>query len=221
MATPLNLPVGGEKREPQVAIVPLDQIQVEDVGLGAANVDAWLQDISGGVVTLERIKTVAGGLPVVGNIMALVDALNDIVRLATSDERDPLDWVSLGINLIGMVPIPPGMAAARMSLRPMLFLVRQEMRQAGKVVLGDALIEILIGHLNATIVGTLDDFVTQAHGKLPGILEDAGKLGEGVLFEIAAGLEMLVKPDLNAKADLREAEQLVHAAGDLWAYDPQ
>ncbi len=221
MAPPLNLPVGGEKREPQVAIVPLDQIQVEDVSLGAANVDAWLQDISGGVLTLERIKTVAGGLPVVGNIMALVDALNDIVRLATSDERDPLDWVSLGINLIGMVPIPPGMAAARMSLRPMLFLVRQEMRQAGKVVLGDALIEILIGHLNATIVGTLDDFVTQAQGKLPGILEDAGKLGEGVLFEIAAGLEKLVKPDLNAKADLLEAERLVHAAGDLWAYDPQ
>ncbi|MGA9220473.1 MAG: DUF6531 domain-containing protein, partial [Pseudomonas graminis] len=221
MASPLNPPVGGEQRETQVAIVPLDLIQVEDVGLGAASFDAWLQEISGGFVTLERIKTVAGGLPVVGNIMALVDALNDIVRLATSDERDPLDWVSLGINLIGMIPIPPGMAAARMSLRPMLFLVRQEMRQAGKMVLGDALIEVLIGHLNATIVGTLDDFVSQAQGKLPGILEDAGKLGEGVLFQIADGLEKLVNPELNAKADLLEAEQLVHAAGDLWAYDPK
>jgi RHS repeat-associated protein len=221
LATPLNLPVGGEKREPQVAIVPLDLIQLEDVGAGAANVDAWLRDISGGVVSLERIKSAAGFLPVVGNIMALVDALNDIVRLATSEKRDPLDWVSLGINLIGMVPIPPGMAAARMTLRPMLFLVRQEMRQAGKMVLGDALIEILIGHLNATIVGTLDDFVTQAQAKLPGILEDAGKLGEGVLLQIAAGLESLVDPKLNAKADLLEAGQLVHAAGDLWAYDPQ
>jgi hypothetical protein len=74
----------------------------------------------------------------------------------------------------------------------MLFLVRQEMRRSGKTVFGDALIEILIGHLNANIVGTLDDFVTQAQGKLPGILEDAGKLGERVLFEIAAGLEKLV-----------------------------
>ncbi|WP_456291887.1 RHS repeat-associated core domain-containing protein [Pseudomonas sp. AK106] len=221
MAPPLNPPVGGEKREPQVAVVPLDLIQVEDVGLGAANFDAWLQEISGGVVTLERIKTFAGGLPVVGNIMALVDALNDIARLATSEKRDPLDWVSLGINLIGMIPIPPGMAAARMTLRPMLFLVRQEMRQAGKMVLGDALIEILIGHLNATIVGTLDDFVSQAQGKLPGILEDAGALGEGVLFQIADGLESLVDPKLNAKADLLEAEQRVHATGDLWAYDPK
>ncbi|RZI67253.1 MAG: RHS repeat protein, partial [Pseudomonas sp.] len=209
------------ERDAQVAIVPLDLIQLEDVGAGAANVDAWLQEISGGVVSLERIKSAAGFLPVVGNVMALVDALNDIVRLATSEKRDPLDWVSLGINLIGVLPTPPTMAAARMSLRPTLFLVRQEMRQAGKLVLGDSLIEVLIGHLNADIVGTLDDFVTQAQGKLPGILEDAGKLGEGVLLEIAAGLEKLVNPGLNAKADLLEAEQLVQAAGDLWAYDPQ
>ncbi len=209
------------ERDAQVAIVPLDLILLEDVGAGAANVDAWLQEISGGVVSLERIKSAAGFLPVVGNVMALVDALNDIVRLATSEKRDPLDWVSLGINLIGVLPTPPTMAAARMSLRPTLFLVRQEMRQAGKLMLGDSLIEVLIGHLNADIVGTLDDFVTQAQGKLPGILEDAGKLGEGVLLEIAAGLEKLVNPKLNAKGDLLEAEQLVQAAGDLWAYDPQ
>jgi hypothetical protein len=64
--------VGLADVQPQVAIVPLDQIQLEDVGLGAANVDAWLQEISGGVVTLERIKTAAGALPVVGNIMACI-----------------------------------------------------------------------------------------------------------------------------------------------------
>ncbi len=221
MASPLNLPVGGEKREPQVAIVPLDLIQLEDVGIGAANVDGWLREISGGVVSLERIKSAAGFLPVVGNIMALVDVLNDIATLSKSPERDLLDWVSLGINLIGMMPFPPTMAAARMSLRPMLFLVRQEMRRSGKTVLGDALVEILIGHLNAEIVGTLDDFVTQAQAKLPGILEDAGKLGEGVLLEIAAGLEKLVNPELNAKADLLEAEKLVQAAGEQWAYDPK
>ena len=139
MATPAPQPATGETRPPQVAIVPLDQIQLEDVGLGAANVDAWLQEISGGIVTLDRIKTVAGALPVVGNTMALVDALNDIVRLSSSEQRDPLDWVSLGINLIGVLPFPPTMAAARMTLRPTLFLVRQEMRQAGKLVLGDGL----------------------------------------------------------------------------------
>ncbi|MDC6383520.1 DUF6531 domain-containing protein, partial [Pseudomonas graminis] len=153
--------------------------------------------------------------------MALVDALNDIVRLATSEKRDPLDWVSLGINLIGVLPTPPTMAAARMSLRPTLFLVRQEMRQAGKLVLGDALIEVLIGHLNADIVGTLDDFVTQAQAKLPGILEDAGKLGEGVLNEIAKGLESVVNGDLDAKGTLLEAVQLISDGRKQWDYDPK
>ncbi|WP_244160367.1 RHS repeat-associated core domain-containing protein [Pseudomonas graminis] len=228
MATPLNLPVGGEKREPQVAIVPLDQIQLEDVGAGAANVDAWLQEISGGVVTLERIKSAAGFLPVVGNVMALVDALNDIATLSKSPERELLDWVSLGINLIGMMPIPPTMAAARMSLRPMLFLVRQEMRRSGKVVLGDALIEILIGHLNATIVGTLDDFVRQAQGKLPGILDGAVALGESVFIEIADGLEKVAKVahgarkvvgKLDAESNLNEAVHLISVSRDQWAYD--
>jgi RHS repeat-associated protein len=220
LATPAPQPATGETRPSQVAIVPLDQIQLEDVGLGAANVDAWLQEISGGVVTLDRIKTVAGALPVVGNIMALVDALNDIVRLSSSEKRDLLDWVSLGINLIGVLPFPPTMAAARMTLRPTLFLVRQEMRQAGKLVLGDGLVEVLIGHLNADIVGTLDDFVAQAQARLAGILDDAGKLGEEMLCQIAQGLETLVNADFDAQANLLEAEQLVQAAGDQWAYDP-
>ena len=122
--------VPAKQREPQVAVAPLNTIAVEDVGRGAAKVDAWLQSTSGGVVTLDRIKNVAGALPVVGNIMALVDALGDIITLAESEEPDLLDWVSLGINLIGVLPLPPTMAAARMTLRPTLFLVRQELRNS-------------------------------------------------------------------------------------------
>src|SRR5471030_1519996 len=104
-----------KKREPQVAVVPLNLIKVGDVGCSAAQFDAWLQSTSGGVVTLDRIKNVAGALPVVGNIMALVDALNDIVTLSNAEKRDLLAWASLGINLIGVLPLPPAMAAARMT----------------------------------------------------------------------------------------------------------
>jgi len=46
---------------------------------------------------------------------------DDIVTLTKSKQRELLDWVSLGINLIGVLPAPPTMAAARMSLRPTLF----------------------------------------------------------------------------------------------------
>lgn len=178
MATEVTV---AEKRGPQVAIVPLNAIDVKDVASGAAVFDAWLQEVSGGVVTLERIQNVAGALPVVGNIMALVDALGDVVTLSKAEKRDLLLWASLAINLIGVLPMPPTMAAARMTLRPTLLLVRQEMRSTTKLMLGASVIEILVGNLNASIVGSLDDFVDQAKAKLPEILAEAGKLGEDVL----------------------------------------
>ncbi|MGC3932874.1 RHS repeat-associated core domain-containing protein [Pseudomonas atacamensis] len=210
-----------KKREPQVAVVPLNTLDVQDVGRGAARFDAWLRSISGDVVTLDRIKGVAGSLPVVGNIMALVDALGDIVTLSKSKQRELLDWVSLGINLIGVLPAPPTMAAARMSLRPTLFLVRQELRNSAKMLLGDSMIEVLVGHLNATIVGTIDDFVKQAQGKLSGILADAGNLGASAVDEIAKGLEAVVNGKLDAKGDARAAGQKITAAGNQLLSDPK
>ncbi|QJI41764.1 RHS repeat protein [Pseudomonas sp. ADAK2] len=208
------------KREPQVAIVPLSAIDVQDVASSAAVFDAWLQSASGGVVTLDRIKNVAGALPVVGNIMALVDALGDIVTLSNAQKRDLLAWASLGINLIGVLPLPPAMAAARMTLRPTLFLVRQEMKASTKALLGSSVVEILIGHLNDSIIGTLDDFVEQAKGKLPGILADAGKLGEDVINEIAKGLDAVANGKLDAKGDAQAAGQKISAAGDQLLNDP-
>ncbi|WP_347904711.1 RHS repeat-associated core domain-containing protein [Pseudomonas purpurea] len=196
-----------KKREPQIAIVPLNAIDIQDVGTGAAYFDTWLRSISGDVVTLDRIKNVAGSLPVLGNIMALVDALGDIVTLSTSQKRELLGWASLAINLIGVLPLPPAMAAARMTLRPTLHLIRQELKATGKTLIGASLIEILVGHLNASIVGTLDDFVSQAKNKLPGILADAGKLGEDVINEIAKGLETLVNGQSDTKGALQKSEQ--------------
>ncbi|WP_259740100.1 RHS repeat-associated core domain-containing protein [Pseudomonas brassicacearum] len=208
------------KREPQIAIVPLNAIDIQDVASSAATFDAWLQSASGGVVTLDRIKNVAGALPVVGNIMALVDALGDIVTLSNAQKRDLLAWASLGINLIGVLPLPPAMAAARMTLRPTLFLVRQEMKATSKMLLSASVIEVLVGHLNASIIGTLDDFVEQAKGKLPGILADAGKLGEDVINEIAKGLDTLANGKLDAKGDAQAAGQKISAAGDQLLNDP-
>ncbi|PYC25582.1 type IV secretion protein Rhs [Pseudomonas jessenii] len=212
--------VAAVKREPQVAIVPLNAIDVQDVASSAATFDAWLQSASGGVVTLDRIKNVAGALPVVGNIMALVDALGDIVTLSNAKQRDLLAWASLGINLIGVLPLPPSMAAARMTLRPTLFLVRQEMKASSKALLSTSVIEVLVGHLNESIIGTLDDFVEQAKGKLPGILADAGKLGEDVINEIAKGLDTVANGKLDAKGDAQAAGQQISAAGDQLLNDP-
>ncbi|WP_322037869.1 hypothetical protein, partial [Burkholderia cepacia] len=88
--------------------------------------------------------------------------------------------------------------AARMSLRPTLFLVRQELKLNGKSLLGDALVNVLVAHLNASIVGEIDKFAKEAQGKLNGILKDAGEWGEKAIVDIAGGLEALAKGKLNA-----------------------
>ncbi|WP_256212928.1 DUF6531 domain-containing protein, partial [Pseudomonas sp. TAD18] len=193
-------------REPQIAIVPLDEIQIEDVGRDVSAIDAWLQDASGGVVTLDRIQNVAGLIPVVGNAMALADAISDIVTLVRTEGKELLDWVSLGINLVCIIPFP-GSTVARMSLRPILFLVRRELANVGKMLLGDALIEIVVGHLNATIVGKLEHFLTTAQSQLPGLLEQAGQLGEAFVLDLAKGMRALVDGDMDVKGRLVSAQK--------------
>ncbi|AKJ28503.1 RHS repeat-associated core domain-containing protein [Caldimonas brevitalea] len=172
MSEPKQTPAA--EREPQIAVVPLSAIAQEDVGAGAAAFDKWLRKISHDYVTLERLSTVAGGLPVIGNIMALIDAVMDVVRVvekyAKKEAAHFLDWVSLGINLIGVIPVPLGMSAARMSLRPALHLVRQQLAR-GTQNLGEALVAVLVTHLNARIAGEIETFVDKAMGQLPGILE--------------------------------------------------
>ncbi|MDZ4021612.1 RHS repeat-associated core domain-containing protein [Pseudomonas sichuanensis] len=173
----------------QVAITPLAEIQAEDVGRGAAVFDTWLREVSAGHATLERLKAVAGNVPVAGNSIALIEALGAIATLARSKVPDPLDCATFALNLIGLVTSPASEAPARMSLRPMLLFVRQE----GKQVLDDAAVELLAGHLNADIVGSLDNFVSQAAGKLKGILAEAATLGERIILDIASGLATLAE----------------------------
>ncbi|WP_159065869.1 hypothetical protein, partial [Acinetobacter baumannii] len=140
-------------------------------------------------VTLERLSTVAGSLPVIGNMMALIDAIMDIVEIIQkglakgAKEIDFLLWVSLGINLIGVIPVPPAMSAARMSLRPALHLVRQKLA-LGVKDLGTALVEVLIVHLNARLAGEIETFVDSAMGKLAGILDDCANTADGIADDL-------------------------------------
>jgi len=177
------------ERAPEVAVAPLNTIDQQDIGAGAAAFDKWLRKISHDYVTLERLSTVAGSLPVIGNIMALIDAIMDIVEIIQkglakgAKEIDFLLWVSLGINLIGVVPVPPAMSAARMSLRPALHLVRQKLA-LGVKDLGSALVEVLILHLNARLAGEIETFVDSAMGKLAGILDNCANTADGIADDL-------------------------------------
>jgi RHS repeat-associated protein len=187
MTEPTQAPSKPAERVPEVAVAPLNTIDQQDIGAAAAAFDKWLRKISYDYVTLERLSTVAGSLPVIGNIMALIDAIMDIVgvirKYIAKKEIDFLEWVSLGINLIGVVPVPPAMSAARMSLRPALHLVRQKLA-LGVKDLGAALIEVLIVHLNARLAGEIETFIDGAMSKLSGILDDCAHLADGIADDL-------------------------------------
>ncbi|MFN3792121.1 RHS repeat-associated core domain-containing protein [Massilia sp.] len=195
MTEPTQAPSKPAERAPEVAVAPLNTIDQQDIGAAAAAFDKWLRKISHDYVTLERLSTVAGSLPVIGNIMALIDAVMDIVAIIQkglakgAKEIDFLLWVSLGINLIGIAPGAGN--AARMSLRPALHLVRQKLRSGAKD-LGSALVEVLVVHLNARLAGEIDTFVDSAMGKLAGILDDCANTADGIADDLVKTLKRCI-----------------------------
>ena len=213
MTEPTQSPSKSAERTPEVAVAPLNTIAREDIGAGAAAFDKWLRKISGDYVTLERLTTVAGSLPVLGNIMALIDAIMDLIGIIEKyiakkeKEVDLLQWVSLGINLIGVVP---AMSAARMSLRPALHLVRQKLA-TGIKDLGPALIEVLVVHLNATLAGEIEKFVDGAMNRLAGMLDECAKLADEIADDLIKILNRCIgKEPMFAVASAAEVESKLH-----------
>ncbi|MDR3322915.1 MAG: DUF6531 domain-containing protein, partial [Zoogloeaceae bacterium] len=224
-------PAGGNgasvsQRPPQPAIAPLNTIAVEDMAAGAAKVDKWLREISNNYITLERVKSVLGALPIIGNIIAAIDVLCTIIVLVKNEVKSVfekvMDWLTLGINLIGVIPIPPTMAAARMSLRPTLALVRQRLKYVGMDTLNDTIVELVVGHLNESIVGSIEKFVADAQAKLASIMAECGVFANKLATQMAAGLEKLAKAELfNAEENRKAAEAALQRASKRSWYDPR
>lgn len=213
MTESTKAPAKPVERVPEVAVAPLDTMDRQDVGAGAAAFDKWLRKISHDYVTLERLSTVAGSLPVIGNIMALIDAVMDVVTLVQKSinkkEIEFLEWVSLGINLIGVVPVPT-MSAARMSLRPALHLVRQKLRSGVKDI-GAALVEVLVMHLNATLAGEIEKFIDSAMGNLAGVLHECANSADDIVDDLIKILHRCIgKEALFELASPAEVEDKLH-----------
>ncbi|MNX84309.1 hypothetical protein D3C86_1161020 [compost metagenome] len=150
--------------------------------------DQWLRSISDGYVNLERIRTVAGALPVIGNIMSLVDALCDIIAIITKKASNEVEaffnWVSLAINLIGIVPGAGG--PVRMGLRPLMQVLRQKLKTSTHDI-GVTVLVLLQEHVNSQVKGELEKFVTTAQDELNGLLAKAGILGRGITASWSEG----------------------------------
>lgn len=191
-----------KERARQTAVAPLNTIGLEDIGAGKAKIDAWLRWLTKDYVSLDTLLNVAGSIPVIGNIMALIDAVWDVIDMITKKlYTDVLQWVSLALNLLGVIPLPPGTNAARMSLRPMLHLLRQELAKTAENVISAVFIDVITRHLNDTIAGSLDKFVEEAEGYLDDFLQKcaskAEEIADGVIgaLQIALGDKQLFAID--------------------------
>ncbi|WP_333998851.1 RHS repeat-associated core domain-containing protein [Burkholderia cepacia] len=206
-----QLPPGAEKEQ---AVTWLSDVSPKDVAQGGNRFDAWLRKISGNHVTFEDVKTVAGAVPIVGNIMAAIDALGDIAEIIQKRGGKVLDYLSLAINLIGIIPIPPTLAPFRMSARPLLALVRNQLLIT-RSNLGAALISVLITHINATCATEIEDFLNKLKEGLVKLLDGCASKAEELMGAIATGMDKALHGQLfDNSGNLKRAEQLAKKMRD-------
>ncbi len=213
-----------------VFVSPLYKLHPADVQTGIDVFDKWLIDISGGWINVERLKDVAAGTPLIGNIFAAVDALLDIKAMIEHRDKSPelFDWLNLALDLIGVVPLPPVTAELRMGARPVLKLLRQEIERSGRaaaestaLVVRDAVISAIAGDIYSRYAGEIDTFIKVIRQGLSQLLQQCaqfiGTLLEGIadLFAVVAG-----NKTLNTEGNLHAAD--LHAAqikSGLASYD--
>ncbi|MGN4224437.1 Rhs family protein, partial [Burkholderia gladioli] len=91
-----------------VFVSPLSDFHPADIDANLKDLDKWLVEISGGVLTLDRLETIARNTPVLANLFSAVDLISDIRAMIDHGNRpiDLFDWLNLGLDLIGIIPIP-------------------------------------------------------------------------------------------------------------------
>jgi RHS repeat-associated protein len=187
-------PAAASQDRSERALAPLNTFDKQDIATGAALFDKWLREVTDGYITLERVQTVAGSLPVLGNILALVDVLGDLVAIYEKGDKAGFDdWFALGTDLIGIIPGVGG--PARMALRPALHALKKELPKivanGAKGQISDALVEVLLKHVNDSMVGEIETFATTAQTKLAGFVDDAAKILDALIDGLIEILNLL------------------------------
>ncbi|KAG8150172.1 RHS repeat-associated core domain-containing protein [Burkholderia catarinensis] len=185
-----------------VFVSPIMKITEADVQAGIDVFDKWLIKVSGGAVNVSRLKMVAENVPVLANIFAAVDAVLDIKEMIERGSKaiGMFDWVNLGLDLIGVVPLPPATAELRLGARPVLKLIRQEIVKSGKAV-GEAALQVLRDSVVAAIVANVQE-------RYAGEIEKFLKVMRDGLKEVLDHCAKFIGDLMKAIADL-----FAHAAG--------
>lgn len=211
----MNSPTPASDIQPEpsldVAILPRQTIGLLELGQEAAQFDSWLRTISQQRITLDSFQHYVKSPAVMGNIMAALDVLINVATLSNKrSARQRQDFVALGINVIGLLSGNADESLACMVLRPMLFIGRQALSQGDPTGLDDGTLEVLKGHLNASIRGELDAYLDDAHQRLPALLQDAATLGKAIVLALADGLESAAKAGAVPNLPLEVTSQLYY-----------
>ncbi|MBI0328965.1 RHS repeat-associated core domain-containing protein [Burkholderia plantarii] len=208
----MNSPAPLQPKPTAVYIGPLDGFYKVDIDANLRDLDHWLRSISHDLITVERLKSVAENTPILANIFAAVDVISDIRAMINHGDRplDLFDWLNLGLDLIGVIPVPAGTAEVRMGARPLLKLVREEVAKNGRAVgetvfnmIRDGVISAMLSHLQARYAGEIEKFIAILRSTLAQMLGAAadyiGKLMNGLadLFEHAGGKHVDTSKDRN------------------------
>ena len=207
----------------EYAIEPLEQINASEVAEGFSPFDKWLRENTDGIVTLDRLKTVGNAIPGVSNLIAFSDVVYDIIEIndlkQAGKEVSFISWVNLGVDAIGVIPMP-GTGPARVALRAPLQLAKQKLKQGVKDLAEDFLIAIA-GHLANAIKGELEEFIKTAQSQLRDMLEECGKFAEKLANALADALLSALDGHLfNPNTSVRSANVALKAADRTSWWNP-
>ncbi|MCA8272887.1 hypothetical protein LGN17_10210 [Burkholderia sp. AU30280] len=153
--------------------------------------NAWLISVTNGYVNVDRLATVASMIPVLNNLMALADALTGIVSIIRKRGGELLDYLGLAINLIGVIPFPPVLAPMRLTARPLLALIRNQLL-IHKRDIGAAIVSIVVTHVQASFSTEVEDFLTKLQAVVNDLIDHCAAKAQEIFTGLADGIDAVV-----------------------------
>ncbi|WP_127491313.1 RHS repeat-associated core domain-containing protein [Acinetobacter calcoaceticus] len=212
-------------------VAPLNTFSPKDLTAKKAEVDKWFKEYTNGVVTVDRLETICRSVPVLGSAFAVGDIIIDIISMLNKggiDKVEIFDWLNLGIDVIGLVPMGPVGPSVRGAARPALFYVKnesekiikaqakklgkktltsQEVKKALSAGFKDSASVFLTTIIAENVAGTLENFAKKGQSLLNQILKEVGNWIVLLTKTIDDGFKKLVSGSLNGLPNLKRAGQ--------------
>ncbi|EJB8538018.1 RHS repeat protein, partial [Acinetobacter baumannii] len=211
-------------------VAPLNTFSPKDLTTKKAEVDKWFREYTDGIVTVDRLETICRNVPVLGSAFAVGDIIIDIISMINKgiDKVEIFDWLNLGIDVIGLAPIPSISLGIRGVARPALFYVKneseqiikaqakklgkqtltsQEVKKALSTGFKDSASVFLTTIIAENVAGTLEKFAKEGQSLLNQVLKDVGNWIITLTNAIDTGLKKLVSGSLDGLPNLKRAGQ--------------